>query len=132
MDNLRLFYELLHKYERKQNYDNEYKALFRPMIVDAIPDIISLDLVFKIVDIHQFNINMFAIHSDNNFKTTEDVKAFLKEENYNFDNDCLDFIEIYTKRGYFINFEINSESDLNNFRIDYMPRFSYIGEDNNE
>lgn len=85
MDNLRIFYELLHKYKRKQNYDNEYKALFRPMIVDAIPDMISLDLVFKIVDIHQFNINMFAIHGDNNFKTTEDVKAFLKEENYNFE-----------------------------------------------
>lgn len=132
MDNLRLFYELLHKYERKQNYDNEYIALFRPMIVDDISNIISLDLVFKIVDIYQFNINMFHIHSDNNFKTTEDVKVFLKEENYNFDNDYLDFIETYTKRGYFINFEINSERDLNNFRIDYMPRFSYIGEDNNE
>lgn len=132
MDNLRLFYELLHKYERKQNYDNEYKTLFCPMIVNDIPNRISLNVVFKIVDIHQFNVNMFAIHSDNNFKTTEDVKAFLKEENYNFDNDCLDFIETYTKRGYFINFEINSESDLNNFRIDYMPRFSYIGEDNNE
>ena len=108
MDRLRILYELLNKYALKQDYSDEFTELLRPNIIDSIPEMISLNLVLQIVDMHNFNIEMFNINL-----------------NEHFDTDYLDFIATYTQRGFFINFEINQELSIGNPLIGSMTRFSY-------
>ncbi len=129
MDELRILYELLNKYAQNEDYSTEFIKLVSPRLVGGIPSKISLDLVFQIVDIHHFNVAMFNIDKKEHFNTTEEVRAFLIDDNFNFDADYLDFIETYTQRGYFINFEINTEWSSNNPFVGVMTRFGYKAAD---
>lgn len=125
MDRLRILYELLNKYALKQDYSDEFTELLRPNIIDSIPEMISLNLVLQIVDMYNFNIEMFNINLNEHFDTNDEVRAFLTDDNFNFDIDYLDFIATYTQRGFFINFEINQELSIGNPLIGSMTRFSY-------
>ena len=125
MDRLRFLFELVNKYALKQDYSAEFTELLRPNIIDSIPEMISLNLVLQIVDMHNFNIEMFNINLNEHFDTNDEVRAFLTDDNFNFDTDYLDFIATYTQRGFFINFEINQELSIGNPLIGSMTRFSY-------
>ncbi len=125
MDRLRLLYELVNKYALRQDYSAEFAELLSPNFLDGIPKSISLNLVLQIVDLQQFNIEVFNIDRDEHFDTTEEVRAFLINDKFDFNADYLDFIKTYTQRGYFINFEINNELSTQNPAIGLMTRFGY-------
>lgn len=127
MDNLRLLYELVNKYALRQDYSNEYLTLLNSIVVDGVPRVITLNLVFQIIDHHHFNIEMFNANNHALFETTGDVQKFLNNDNFSFEEDYLDFIEKYTKMGYFINFEVNPEWYSQNPSVGTMTRFGYRG-----
>lgn len=129
MDKLRTLCELVNNYSIGQNFESEFRELLMPEFVENVPSIISLNLILKILERHHFNIEMFNIDNDEHFNTTEEVRTFLIDDNFNFDTDYLDFIKRYTKRGYFINFEINIERSSNHPIIGVMTRFGYRATD---
>ena len=125
MDRLRFLFELVNKYALKQDYSAEFTELLRPNSPDGIPERISLNLVLQIVDLQQFNIEVFNIDRNEHFVTTEKVRTFLINDKFDFNADYLDFIKTYTQRGYFINFEINHELSIGNPLMGVMTRFGY-------
>jgi len=127
MDRLRTFYELVNAYARNKDYSEMFIEIIRPRIVNEVPTVISFNSILEIVNLHNFNIEMFNLVQNEQYKTTETVRDFLMQDGFDFNSDYLNFIRTYTQRGYFINFEVNQETDSNNLLIGIMTRFGYRG-----
>lgn len=127
MDRLRTFYELVNAYACNKYYSEMFIEIIRPRIVNEVPTVISFNSILEIVNLHNFNIEMFNLVQNEQYKTTETVRDFLMQDGFDFNSDYLNFIRTYTQRGYFINFEVNQETDSNNLLIGIMTRFGYRG-----
>ena len=127
MDNLRMLYELVNAYARNEDYSDIFREIISPRIVNEIPTTINFNSILEIINMHNFNIEMFSIAHNEQYNTTGAVQDFLMRDGFDFNSDYLNFIKTYTQRGYFINFEVNQETDSNNLLIGIMTRFGYRG-----
>lgn len=129
MDKLKLFEEILSEYESNNYYLNQQKMFELLDNKEHNFEKLTINVVLEIVKFCNFSIEIYKINGTENYDDIEKINQFFKDKKINLDMDFMDFLKEYTKKGYYVKFEVKDEDLYKESCNHCLTGFVYLGKE---